>query len=550
MKKYSVWIIAGVALLALIALAAWASAQTPMVARSSDEWSRGQVVGSTSVKRRVALQLAADGSAFLIWQNVGGRLELAHIGVDGEVLQTIVLSVGTGQSNDPRLRIGADGRLRLLWREGEHPGSVLHYAMLEPDGALVGQPQTMSDPAVSVLDPPCLIADAAGRYHVVWADDAGIQWTVLSADGTLLAGPTQVSTTGRFPAVQLDDRDRLHLVWQWQKRTHVETMYYAILDPDDVDGISDADGMSEQAEIAQVTLRTGQGLGEPAIGLTPGKGYVFWVVRDFKYVASTGQYVSFPWESPQQARVEPLPLWYGRYPEEPYVLESFQTPLWMALSASVPDQEVEDVVRSQIVVIEMGQDGSREQIVTASTQASLKPVLVADDRSNLHAAWLESTEFGRYHVVYGSTAPEVMENYNALSLWNVVDVAFSNVFRLSTMIVPLVAVLIMWALLPLIALVIYHLVTSEETLGTSRSLAALIVVLAFEVALTFIQPPRIGIEADWAALPLVAPTVSALVAAFVTVRTARRREFMHLFAAYFLFVAVSSVLQILIYALF
>ncbi len=544
MKKYSTWIIVGIILLTLIALVVWASSQTPMVARSSDEWSRGQILGSTPVKRPVALQLAADGSAFLIWQNVSEQLELAHIDTDGEVLQTGILPLGTGKSGDPQLRIGADGRLRLLWREGVYPNSIVYYALLETDGTLVGQPQTISDPVVPVLDAPGLIADATGRYHVIWADDAGIQWKVLSADGALLAGPTLVSTEGRFPAARVDDQGRLHLIWQWQKRTHVEAMYYSVLDPDAVDSVP------EPTEIAHVTLRTGQGLGEPVIGLTPDMGHVFWVVRDFKYVASAGQYLSFPWESPQQGRVEPLPLRFGRYPEGLYVLESSQSPLWVALSASVPDQEVEGVVRSQIVVIEMRQDGAREQVVTASSQASLKPVLIVDEHSNLHAAWLESTEFGRYHVVYGSNAPGVMKNYNALGLWDILDVVFSNVFKLSTLVVALVAVLIMWAVLPFIVLVIYHLVTSEETLGTSRSLAALTIVLAFEVALTFIQPPRLGIEADWAGLSWAAPTISALVATFVIVRIARRREYMHLFAAYFLFVAVSSVLQMLIYALF
>jgi len=166
--------IVGVVLLALVALVAWSSSQTPMVARSSETWSRGQVVGQTPVKRRVALEVASDGSAFLVWQNMGGRLELAHVGADGEVLPNRVLSVGTGEASDPQLQMGADGRLHLLWREGESPDSTVHYVLLETDGTPVGQPRTLSDPAVSVLDAPWLIAGADGRYHVVWADDAGI----------------------------------------------------------------------------------------------------------------------------------------------------------------------------------------------------------------------------------------------------------------------------------------------------------------------------------------------------------------------------------------
>ena len=545
MGKYRVWMIVGVVLLALVALVAWSSSQTPMVARSSETWSRGQVVGQTHVKRRVTLEVASDGSAFLVWQNMGGRLELAHVGADGEVVPNRVLSVGTGEASDPQLQMGADGRLHLLWREGEPPDSTIHYVLLETNGTPVGQPRTLSDPAVSVLDAPWLIAGADGRYHVVWADDAGIEWTMLNAEGTLIAGPTLVSAGGRFPSGQVDDRGRLHLVWQRQQRTHVEAIYYVVLDPEDAGGAVD-----EPVEIAQVVLRTGQGLGEPVIGLTPEMGYVFWVIRDFKYVASAGEYALFPLGSPQQSRIEPFRLRQGRYPEGLYSSEGSRTPLLVALSESVPDPEVSDVVRAQVAVLVMGQEGAQEQVVTASAQASLKPVLVVDSRSNLHVAWLESTEFGRYRVVYASTAPEVMESYNALTLWDVLDVVFSNLFRLSTLIVALVAVLIMWAVFPFLGLVVYHLITGEETLNTVRSRGALIIVLAFEVALTFIQPPSIGVEATWAALRWVAPVVGIVAATFVTARVVRRRKYIHLFTVFFLFTAINSILQMVMYFLF
>lgn len=543
MKKYRTWIIVGIILLALAALTAWASSQTPMVPRSSETWSRGQVVGQTPVKRRAALQAAPDGGAFLIWQNMEHRLELAHIGAGGELLLNHVLSVG--EAGDPQLRTVAGGRLLLLWREGVYPhSSTVRYVLLETDGALVGQPQTLSDPAIPVLDAPRLVADAEGRYHVIWADDAGIQWVVLDGEGALLAGPTLLNATGRSPAVRADDQGKLHLIWQQRQRARVESLYYVVLDPKDRSG-----AVGEPEEIAQIVLNTGQGLGEPVIGLTLETGYVFWVIRDFKYVTSSGEYAFFPLESPQQKQIEPLQLRQGRYPEGIYLLETTQTPLLAVLSESVPDPEVMGVVRAQIVLIALGQE-NREDVVTSSVQASLKPTLVVDDRANLHLAWLETAEFGMYRVVYASTAPAVMENYNALTIWDVLDTVFSNLFRFSTLIVALVAVLIMWAILPFLGLVVYHLVTSEETLNTARSWGALVVALALEVALTFLQPPRIGVEAAWPALRWVAPALAALGAALVIANVARRRKYMHLFAAYFLFTGVNSLLQMVMYFLF
>ena len=542
MKKYRVWIVVGAVLLALIVLVASASSQTPLVARASDMWSRGHVIGQTPVKRRVALRAAPDGSVFLIWPNMAGRLELAHVGTDGEVLLRRVLPVEAREARDPKLHIGASGRLHLLWREGDYPNSTLLHVLLEADGTPVSQPWTLSDPRTLILDAPCMVAGADGRYHVVWADEAGVQWAVLDAGGTLLVGPTALASTGRFPAARVDGQGRVHLIWQQRPRTGVESLYYGVLDPES--GV-----LSGPEEVAQIVVRTGQGLGEPVIGLTPDMVYILWVVRDFQYVASSGEYISFPVGFPQQGRVESLRLRQGRYPDGMYAMEGVGTPLLVALDASVPDPEVADVVRSQIAVIALGQGEGEEQVVTASTQASVRPVLVADDRSNLHMAWLESTDFGEYRVVYASTAPGVMESYNALTLWDVVNAVFGSVFRLSTLVVALVAVLIMWGGLPFLVLVVYHLITSEETLNTVRSRGALVIALALEVTLTYIQPPRIGVQADWPALRWVAPAVAAVVAALVLLRFVRGRRYFHLFAAYFLFVGVNSVLQMLMYFL-
>jgi hypothetical protein len=549
-KKYRVWMIVGVTLLILAVLVVWASSQTPMISRASEEWSRGQVIGQTPVKRQAALWAAQDGSLFLIWQNMGGELELAHIGADGQVLQDRVLSVGGDEAGDPRLQVGADGRLHLLWREGKYPHSTVRYALLNADGAPVSQPHTLSDPDNPVLDAPCLVADAEGRPHVIWADAAGIQWMVLSAEGTPLTEPISLSAAGRSPAVQMDQQGHLHLVWQQEVRAHVESLCYAVLDA------KAGRIVSGPETIAQMVLRTGQGLGEPVIGLTSEMCYVFWVIQDFRYVASEGEYIVFPLGAPQSGQIEPLRLREGQYPDGLHVLAGAggsaerQASLLVALSESVPDPEIADVVRSQIAVLALDQDGVQEQVVTASAQASLKPVLVADSRSNLHMAWLESAEFGRYRVVYASTAPQVLENYNALMLWDVLDAVFSNVFKLSTLIVALVAVLIMWGVLPFLGLVLYHLFTSEEVLITARSWGALIIVLGVEVALTFIQPPRLGVEATWAGWRWTAPAIAAAVAAFVVANIARRRKPMHLFAAYFIFTGVDALLQMLIYFLF
>jgi len=542
MKRYGRWIAAGAATLILVALAAWGASQTPMVARSSEAWSRGQIIGQTPVKRRVALQPAPDGGAFLIWQNLEGRLALARINDGGQVVLERVLQIGARQACYPQLQIGPEGQLVLLWREGESSHSTIHYTLLEADGTPTSTPPALSDPANPVLDTPCLVTDAEGRYHAIWADTAGIRWTPLGAEGTPPAEPILVASEGRSPMARADDLGRLHLIWQQRKRAHVEAVYYAVLDPE-------SGTVGEPEEIVEVVLRTGQGLGEPVIALTPEMGYVLWEIVDFKYVTSQSEYASLPLESPQQGQIEPLDLREGRNPAGLYAMTGLQTPPLVALSQDVPDPNVAGVARSQIAVISLEQ-GAREDIVTASAQASLEPTLVMDDRSNLHLAWLESSEFGVYGVVYATTAPETLKNYNALTLLDILDTVFSNLFRLSTLILVLMAVLIIWAIIPFLVLVLYHLVTSEETLHTLRSRIALTIVLALEVMLTFIQPPRIGIDAAWPALRWVTPAVTAVVTTAMTVYILRRRKDVHLFGAYFMFTGINSLLQIVTYMLF
>jgi hypothetical protein len=132
-----------------------------------------------------------------------------------------------------------------------------------------------------------------------------------------------------------------------------------------------------------------------------------------------------------------------------------------------------------------------------------------------------------------------------------VNLVFSKLFRLSLVVVAVVLAFITWAIIPLLGLAGYHLVTSEETLSTTRSRVALVTVLAVEVALTFVLPPRIaGVAAALPALRWGIPCVAAVGATLVTTSVARRREDAHLFAAFFLFTILNNLLQVALYLLF
>lgn len=464
-----------------------------------------------------------------------------EITADGEVLLNRALQITMEHADEPQLQLGLDGCLHLLWRDGRHPRSSVRYALLKADGSPVARPTTLSDSMIPALDAPRLVIDTEGRAHAIWADEVGIEWAVLSAKGTLLKAPALLVPEGRFPAVQVGPQGRLHLSWRRQKRINVWTIHYAVLD-------SERGIVGQSEELAEVFLRPDSSLKGPDLGLTPETGHVFWEVNDHGYVYSRAEFASFPLEAPEQGQVEPFGLMRGGDPSGIYPLAGPQTPLLVASSESVPDPEAGEM-QSQIAVFAMEQR-ARAEIVTASSQASLKPVLIEDDRSCLHLAWLETAGFREYQVAYASTSPRVMENYNALTLRDGLDRVFSSVFRLSTLAVTLVGSAIVWAAIPFVALLLYHLVTSEETLDTKRARVAVIAVLVVEVALTFILPPSIGVDVRRSSLRWIVPAVSLVVTTVVTMLAVLRRDEAHLFGTFFQFTLVNSVLQATLYLLF
>lgn len=565
MKKPIHWIILGGLLVAVVALRALASSSetTAMTPRASEEWSRGQFIGHTPVKQPVTLQPAPDGEVFLVWPNLDGQLELARMGVDGEVLLDRVLPVEAVKARDPQLVVGLAGRLHLLWREQGEPLAGVHYALLEADGTPVGRPQALSDHMSGtsrVLGPPRLARDVKGRLHALWADDAGIHWAVLDREGGILKEPTLVIPEGHSLLVQVDNGGRLHLVWQQEARINTRSVRYAALDPEKGE-------LSDPEEITEILLNDRLQLEDVAFGLSEDTGYVLWSEYDEGFDRYIFPYAFFSLDAPQQTQVS---LWHLKVGDGPTAISSPEgqyTSLPVAISERVTGvgQRLahylisnESAVASgedlqlQIALITVGieQDEIEEQIITASPRASMKPVLAIDDRSYYHLAWLETGGFGQYRLIYASTAPEVLEEYNALTLWDVMDTAFSKLFRFSLLVVAVIMTFIMWAIIPLLGLAVYHLVTSEETLDTVRSRVVLVTVLAVEVALTLALPPRIaGIEAVLPALRWGVPPVTAVVAGVVTASVMRRRGDIHLFATFFLFTILNNVLQMALFLL-
>ncbi len=542
MKKYGRWIILVVVGLVLATLLIRSSIQSPMLPGASEAWSRGRIIGQISVKRPVTLRPAPGGGMFLAWSNVNGKLELAHLGGDGEVVSDRVLPITTRQARDPQVQVGGDGRLRLLWREQTGQDAGIHYVLLQTDGTPVGQPQAVSDPGSRISEAPILIQDTDGLFHALWADDAGIQWAALDDTGETAAEPTLLIPDGSSPMVRMDHTGRLHMIWQYQVQGRTVTIYYATLD-------LEQGALGTPEEIAEVVVSGPVQLEAMGLGISQDAGYVFWTEFNSRFYIYSFQYALFPLDDPRQRRIVPWELRVGSGPVAIVPLDGQQSPLPVALSEHTMGEGEQVETQVSLINLEAGSEYT-EKIISGSTQASMKPLLIADEQSNLHMAWIETGGFGEYNVVYASTAPRVMENYNALNAVDVIDAVFDGVFRLSTAIVSMLASLGTWAVVPLLGLVIYHLVTHQETLNDRRAQVVVTVFLVIVIVMSFVMPPRIGVDLAWPVLRWVLPAVSAVATAVITVSVVRRRDETHLFAAFFLFVVMHSALETVLFLAF
>ncbi len=566
-----------VAVLGAIALISWATSYvSPLTPRASEEWSRGRVIGTSSVNRPVALHPAPSGGVYLVWSNADDRLELAQIAPDGRVVLDRVLSVAeTGR--DPQLQVDAAGRLHLLWREED--ARAIRYVRLDPEGNALGPSQTLSEAMGDRPSAPRLIQDADGTFHALWADTEGVQWALIDPEGNLETRRTLFSVGAETVAAQMDQEGYIHIAWLRALGVNKQVIEYAIFFPETGD-LAGPEGLAEEF------LRMGQRVDGPALGLDQDTVYVLWVLEDLREITSEARYAYFLIGLPQERKVETIQLERGGNPTGLAPLDGQRSPLLVALSETArsesgrmePQIALLALVRDQTpdfqivgpsearsidlpTFLALGPggrvawaaepgwspvfDAEAEHIVTASDRPSLRPSIAADAYFDLHLVWLEPGGFGRYRVVYASTAEGVKQAYNALTPWDVVDQAFSLLMRLSLVALAVGPMSILWVLLPLTALAFYYLVSGEEDLRAWGPRLMLGGALLLEVVLTFTFPPHgqpIGPAFRWGV-----PAGAAVVAAVTTALLARRREGNVLFFAFFVFTAIDVLLQLLLY---
>jgi hypothetical protein len=197
-----------------------------------------------------------------------------------------------------------------------------------------------------------------------------------------------------------------------------------------------------------------------------------------------------------------------------------------------------------------------QEIVSASRAASVQPSVAIDPSGHLHLTWIDTAGFNRYQVIYASTSPQAKETLNRVTTYEVVDKVLSAVMNVFSTLFFLPIVL-SWVFIPIGWLVIFALTTREFEISDPRGRSALgmACLVHLGVKLLFFPEflnrfpfgslisPSLGFLLGRWIFPLFLAALSVGVAWIYLKRTGSQS----IFAAYFIFAAVDSLLTMGIY---
>jgi hypothetical protein len=182
--------------------------------------------------------------------------------------------------------------------------------------------------------------------------------------------------------------------------------------------------------------------------------------------------------------------------------------------------------------------------------------VAVDGQGHLHLVWIDTAGFERYKVIYASTAPQVQDVLNRVTVGEVADQTFELVFGAVTLI-GFLPLYLMWAIPAFVVLIVFFLITHEDHLDQPRAGTFLWVVIGVHAIVKVMSAggalERLGsgnlLVAPWAVavvrwvLPLLITGIAVLVMMFYRKRSGN----LSLFVNFFVFVLADAVLFSLAY---
>jgi hypothetical protein len=568
---------------AVLTACAASPAYTP---RASDAWSRGLPLGTAILNNQVALQMDEAGHAFLVWVGPEHRLTFVRLTERAEVEAQHDLDLCCGSAQEPQLLRDTGGTLYLTWLESSVGKSGLYYAQLDGEGQVVVPASRLAGPEERVGHSRAVLNPAADRIEVFWSDDRpsnpGVYHLTLDGEGNVIAAGVLIVPEGLRPDAQVDREGLVHLVWTEEATGREVSVSYAVFDPT-------SRFLSERTEIASFVVAPGQVLHGPVMGMDGENGYIFWAVesRARETMVSHAFQTTFPLgrlerraaaeiQAPDEnapqfdpdkgkfnyyytppheggAGLVPISVADTNFVASPAVTEGQRPELVVAFNARVFARNTDAL---QIVVLTLaGGQIVDYQIVSDSQAASLQPDVVVGSRGDRYLAWIDTAGFNRYQVLYASTAPQIREVLNRVTLGDVLDRVLRLGFGLLTMI-GVLPLYVLWAVPAFLLLLVFFLVTQEADLAQGRAAvalgAAILLHAAIKVASVGGLVERLGLaglEAVPAGAALVrwlGPVAVTGLAAGAMVVYIRRTGNTSLFVSFFVFVLVDMALFALV----
>jgi hypothetical protein len=176
------------------------------------------------------LAIGSDGKLYAAWTEYVGTLWFRRSRDAGASFDAPVRVAGGGSeapARAPALAVAADGTVVLAWTLGDVASADVHVATSTDGGAMFGAPVIVARTA-GYSDAPKLAVDRAGTLHVVVSESAGgpfdrhdVRYT-RSRDRGRTFQPLRVLSrpnsggikSAAFPALALDDRDNVYVVWE------------------------------------------------------------------------------------------------------------------------------------------------------------------------------------------------------------------------------------------------------------------------------------------------------------------------------------------------
>jgi hypothetical protein len=176
------------------------------------------------------LAVSPEGALYAVWTEYDGALWFSRSQDGGERFSRPAQIMAAGDHNPtraPSLAVGTAGRVYLAWTVGEDDRADIRLARSDNHGKTFSQGKIVARTR-GYSDAPKIALDNKGTLHLVHGESAGgpfdrydIAYTRSTDSGRtfeplrLLSSPQpQGSVSSAFPALSIDDKDNIFVLWE------------------------------------------------------------------------------------------------------------------------------------------------------------------------------------------------------------------------------------------------------------------------------------------------------------------------------------------------